>query len=751
MATRQTDPGQDLVSARNAPPGRSGPILQATRLLAPRLREGTIRRARLTGLLRAARPTLTLIVAPPGFGKTSLLADWSDVDARSFAWVMIEPQDNDQAVLWTYIGAAIGKAMGGPELVKRLVGCARDADPAATVAHLLEDEPGQVVVVLDDYYLLESDDCHDTVIRFAELAPENVRLVISTRSTPPLPIARLRATGDLLELRSSDLGFTPDETEQFLNASLALGLDPDAVAILHQRTEGWPAGLYLAYLSMRQAEDRRDFVETFGASNRHVIDYLTEQVLIALDPDTLHFMLTTSIVDTVCGSLADALTEGTGSSQRLAEMERANVFITPLDERREWYRYHHLLAELLRLELARRHHDRLALLHRRAAGWYALQHDPDQAIRHAIAAGDLDLAARLIGESYLQLLEFGRIATIAGWLDAVGPETVARDRRLGVVRAWTMHFLGRHDEGNAALAAAIQAPAAEPMPDGSSSIDATAALIGAAFPGNDVGRMLAAARRAFELESAPESPWRVTVHVQLGFALVRAGEYVEAMAPLQVGADLARSRQMWMDAVGADTLLARASLETGDPVRAERLGRQAVALADEHGLTQTPTHAYAMAVLGSILVRRGSPAEGGDLLVMATPGIRSLGEPLSTAEVLLGLAQSRRMLGRNDEAAGLLREADAIIDAARDPGFLVSLRRQMTPIRVAAPAEALSRREVEVLRVLASGASKRRAADELFVSYNTVHSHVRSIYRKLDVHTLSDAVSEARRRGVLEG
>ncbi len=730
--------------------GRAGPILQATKLLPPRLRDGTIRRGRLTGLLRAARPTLTLLVAPPGFGKTSLLADWSDVDPRSFAWVTIEPQDNDQAVLWTYLGAAIGMAAGGPDLVERLVGCARDADPAATVAHGLEDQTKEVVVVLDDYYLLESDDCHDTVIRFAELAPPTIQLVISTRSTPPLPIARLRATGDLLELRSSDLGFTPEETDQFLTDSLGLTLEPDAVAILHQRTEGWPAGLYLAYLSLRQAADQRDFVETFGASNRHVIDYLTEQVLIALDPDTLHFMLTTSIVDTVCGSLADALTGAPGSGERLAEMERANVFITPLDERREWYRYHHLLAELLRLELARRQPDRLPILHRRAAGWYALHRDPDQAVRHAITAGDLDLAARLIGESYLGLLELGRIATLVGWLDAVGPETVATDRRLGVVRAWTMHFLGRHEEGNKALAAALRAPAAEPMPDGSSSIDATAALIGAAFPGDDVGRMLGSARRAFELESGRDSPWRVTVHVQLGFALVRAGEYVEAAAPLLVGADLARANGMWMDAVGAGSLLARVSLETGDPARAEHLAREAVTLADEHGLAQTATHAYAIAILGAVLVRRGAAAEGGDLLAQAIPAIRALGEPLSSAEVLLGLAQSRRMLGRNDEAAGLLREADAIIDAAHDPGFLVTLRRQMTPIRVTVPTEELSRRELEVLRVLATGASKRQAADRLFVSFNTIHSHVRSIYRKLDVHTLPAAVGRARERGMLD-
>jgi LuxR family maltose regulon positive regulatory protein len=178
-------------------------------------------------------------------------------------------------------------------------------------------------------------------MRFCRLAPPVVQVAIASRSDPPFPVARLRAIGDLVELRATDLQFAPDESEELLNDILALHLDPAAVETLHERTEGWPAGLYLAYLSMQVTPDRQAFVDTFGASNRHVVDYLTEQVLIALDPDLLRFMLATSIVDAVCGGLADAITGDSGSALRLAELERANVFITPLDERREWYRYHH--------------------------------------------------------------------------------------------------------------------------------------------------------------------------------------------------------------------------------------------------------------------------------------------------------------------------------------------------------------------------------------------------------------------------
>ena len=329
------------------------------------------------------------------------------------------------------------------------------------------------------------------------------------------------------------------------------------------------------------------------------------------------------------------------------------MFITPLDERREWYRYHGLLAELLRIELRQSRPGAGAGLHRRAAQWFAERRDMDRAVRHAIAAGDSEQAARWIAESYLQLLEEGRIVTVDGWLDAMGPEVVAADQRLAVVRAWTSHFLGRHADGDAALAAALRAPAVQPMPDGTGSIEASAALIGAAFPGNDAGRMLACAERAFELEAARDSPWRVTVHVLLGFGLVRKGSFDEARGPLSIGVDLALANEMWMDAVGASALLARISLETGEPGRAEQLGRAAVALAEDHDLGPTATGAYARATLGTILVRRGHATEAGELLAGALPSARALGEPLFVAEALIALAQARRMLGRPRRGGGL--------------------------------------------------------------------------------------------------
>ena len=610
-----------------------------------------------------------------------------------------------------------------------------------------------MVLVLDDYHVIDADECHETIMRLIELCPPAVQLAISSRTDPPLPIARLRATEQLMELRARDLQFTPDETATLVNTSLGLGLAADSVTTLHERTDGWPAGLYLAYLSMRAAEDREQFVATFGGSNRHVFDYLTEQVLTALEPDTLSFMLTTSIVDTISGSLADALTEQSGSAQRLTALERANVFIAPLDDRREVYRYHPLLSDLLQMELARRQPRRLPVLHRRAANWYDRAGDADRAVRHAIKAGDLDLAADIVGRNYLQAIQWGRMATLTGWLDALGPAATSADRRLGVVKAWTMHFLGRHAEGDAALAAARRAPGRGPMPDGASSIEATAALIGAAFPGGDVGRMLACAQRAFALEGSRDSPWRVTVHGLLGFALVRAGRYSEAMAPLRTATQIAVASESWMDAVGSRSLLARAEVEVGDAARAEHIGREAIVLGELHGLRQTPTDAYARAMLGTVLVRRGKVEAGERWLAQAVPGIRALDQPLSVAEVLLAMAQARLIRGRPREAAVLLREVDEIIERSADPGALRETRAALATTRPAFTTgahEDLSVRELEVLAMLAEGLSKREAADRLFLSFNTVHSHVRAIYRKLDVNTRSDALIRAREAGLIE-
>jgi LuxR family maltose regulon positive regulatory protein len=703
-------------------------------------------------MLVKARPALVLIVAPPGFGKTSLLSDWADRDRRRFAWVTIAAQDNDPAVLWAYIGAAIAGKDPARMPKDELLALTREQDPVDAALRAVGEMDAELVLVLDDYHLLQNTDCHASVFRFLESAPANLQIVMASRADPPLRLARDRATRRLIEIGAADLRFTPDECDALLNRTMRLGLERPDVEALHERTEGWPAGIYLAFLSLRRASDRKAFVATFGASNRHVEDYLTEQVLPALEPRDLDFMLSTCVVDELCGSLADALTGARGSAQRLIELERANVFLTPLDDTREWYRWHHLLGDALRRELRRDDPEAEAAQHLRASIWYEDVGDADRAIRHAIDGGYTERAARLIGGSYLQALELGRLATISSWLDMMGQERVIADPRLGIVQAWILHFQGLHADADAAMAAVQGSAFDGVLPDGASSIDASAALMGAAFPGGDVGRMEANARRAFELESHIGSPWRTTVHVLLGFALVRCGHFDEADRYLELGAELANRSAMWMDAVGAASLRALVASERGDRGAAERHARESVALSDAHGVTPTASGAFARAVLGAVLARHGHAEEGDAWLDEAIPALRALREPLPIAEALLARAQSRGALGDRPEAVAALDEADRLIAEMADPGHLVTTRRIVArelhghpPM----PGEPLSTRELDVLRLLAEGLSKREVAATLFVSYNTVHSHVRAIYRKLGVASRGAAIDRARDEGLL--
>jgi LuxR family maltose regulon positive regulatory protein len=745
-----SEPGTTLRTARTRAPRPPAP--SPTKLHPPRFRPEAVRRSRLTDVLRDGRPRLGVIVAPPGYGKTLLLADWAEVDDRTFAWVSIDPQDNDPTVLWSCIGAAIGRAIGGSAAGERFPALALAPDPGAALLAAMDADHRQVVLVLDDFHLIENDVCHESLLRFANAADGQVQLVLSSRTEPPVPIARLRASGDLLELRAADMRFTFDESVAFLNDSLGLGLDASAVGVLHERTEGWPAGLYLAYLSLRSASDPLAFVAAFGASNRHVMDYLTEQVLVSQEPEVLHFMLATSIVDQISGPLADALTGETDSQDRLTALERANVFLAPLDDRREWYRYHNLLSELLRLELVRRNAALVPLLHSRASAWFEEAGDDDRAIRHAAAARDLPRAAKLISEHYLAMLEWGRISTVASWLDALGPRGIGTDPRLGIVKAWTMHLLGRHEEARTALAVAVRSDIDGPLPDGTSSIAASAAIIEATFPGGDIGQMLASARRAYELEVNRDSPWRISAHTLLGFALLRSGRYEEARGHLEVGAGLAAQSSMWVEATSARMLLARTWLGLGDLAQADANAHEANALSETHQLAHTPTGANALAILGTVLVAQGEVARGEALLEAALPAIRILGEPITLAETLLDRAVALQGLGRHREAVAHLEEAGLLVDMARDPGVLRIRRRivdrEITGAHLTGGAT-LSAREIEVLRLLAQGVSKREAAERLFVSYNTVHSHARTIYRKLNVGSRAAAIERATELGIL--
>ena len=713
---------------------------------APSLRSESIRRPRLTTRLSDPSVDLAVVIAPAGYGKTTLLAEWADTDPRGFGWLHLDERDDDLRTLVHDLVAVIRQSTDGAlgaDAVDPALAEADLVDGLLAAADVVTDD---IVLVLDGYEHIRDPEAHDAVLALAERSPANVTVAIASRSDPPLPIARLRANGALVELRTTDLRFTIDETQEFLDGVLGADQDLSDVATLHDRTDGWPAGLYLAYLSYRESSDRHAFVEAFGAANRHIADYLAEQVIATVDSETIHFMLATSVVDQMNGSLADALAKAVGGDARLVALERANLFVVPLDDRREWYRYHPLLAGLLASELRRTAPETVPEFHRRASHWFESAGDMDRAIRHALAADDRERAATLISTAYLSRLEAGRTTTIADWLEQLGEEAVRSDGRLAMAKAWTMQFLGRRAEAQQALDAARSAADQGQPPEGTASFESSAELLSAAFPGGDVGRMMRSALRAFELESERDTPWRATVHVLLGFALVRAGRFAEARPYLETGDRLAGDNSAWMDVVGARCLRARIARQEGQLVIAERLARSAVETSQLHGLASSATGAFATLELGATLVRVGRHLEGHALLVESLGPLRWIGEPLAVVEGLLPIAEASRQLGRRREARQALQEADGLIDSMADPGYLRIAREAIVPhvgLPKAVEDRELSRREMEVLRLMATGRSKREVANELVVSYNTIHSHYRSIYRKLEVGSKADAIDRA--------
>src|SRR5215468_7825044 len=416
--------------------------LVATKFHVPRA--GWVPRPRLLArLAEGIGRGLTVVCTPAGFGKTTLLGDWARRSRRTVAWLSLDSADNDPARFWRYVAAAL------------------EAVATAVINQLaVVPDAGAVVLVLDDYHLIEAPTVHDSVVFLVERLPPGLRLVLAARTDPPLPLARLRARGQLAELRATDLRFTLEETAAFLREATGLDLPTASVAALQERTEGWAAGVQLAALSVQGHPDPAGFVATFAGSNRYVLDYLTEEVLARQPEEAVRFMLETSVLDRLCGPLCDAVTGRGGSQARLEALERANLFVVPLDEVRRWWRYHHLFASLLRNRLADEQPARVPELHRAAATWHEEHGFADEAVRHALAAGEADWAARLVERNVEGLLRRSEGATLRRWLSALPAASVRARPRLCLAQTITAVVGGRLDGVEPLLADAERAFAA---------------------------------------------------------------------------------------------------------------------------------------------------------------------------------------------------------------------------------------------------------------------------------------------------
>ena len=413
------------------------PLLE-TKLYVPRPRRGLVPRPRLSQRLdRGTTSKLMLISAPAGFGKTTLLTEWlaagpaAPADERLAAWLSLDRADNDPASFWTYVIAALQTvAPGIGESALTLLQAPQPPPIETVLTALLNDLgaiTGDIVLVLDDYHVIDARDVQDAMAFLLDHLPPQLHVVIASRTDPALPLARLRARGELVETRAAELRFTPDEAAAYLNEMMGLQLTARDVAALEGRTEGWIAALQLAALSMQGRDDVAGFIAGFTGDDRYVVDYLAEEVLQRQSDRVQTFLLQTSILGRLSGPLCDAVTGQGGGKAMLEALDRGNLFLVPLDDRRRWYRYHHLFADVLQARLLDEQPDQVPDLHQRASAWYQQNGEPAVAIGHALAAGDFERAADLAELEIPAMSRTRQEAMVRGWLEVI-PDEVVRVR-----------------------------------------------------------------------------------------------------------------------------------------------------------------------------------------------------------------------------------------------------------------------------------------------------------------------------------
>jgi LuxR family maltose regulon positive regulatory protein len=578
------------------------PLIE-TKFHIPSPRRSVVARPRLqTRLERAVDARLILVSAPAGFGKTTLIAEWIDTATErgaAVAWLSLDERDDDPARFWSYVLASLHTAVPGLGAgALALLDSANAPDEAvlATLVNELHATPGDLVLVLDDFHVIGHHDIHDALTYVLDHQPERTHLVIASRADPPLPLARLRARGELLELRAGDLRFTAAEAADYLNGAMGLDLTPADVATLDARTEGWIAALQLAALSMQGRDDNAHFIAGFAGDDRFIVDYLAGEVLHRQPESVRRFLLQTSVLDRLQGSLCDAVTGVNGGKAALESLERQNLFVVPLDDRREWYRYHHLFADVLRTRLLDDDPDAPVELHRRASAWYGERGEVPDAISHAAAAGDLDRAAELAELALPEMRRRRQDETIRAWVQLV-PEDVVRMRPVlavgfaGVLMASNeldrVHRHLRDAEQWLALDAAARDAAGVVVIDDAQlralpgAIEMYRAAL--ALMRGDITGTVDHAHRVLALAPADDEMGRASAHALLGLAAWSEGDldrafaaYTDAIAGMRRAGHIA-------DILGCSIAMADIRVAQGRLEDARRLYEQGLQLVADHG------------------------------------------------------------------------------------------------------------------------------------------------------------------------
>lgn len=747
------------VKARpSAKDGAAFEILES-KLAIPFLRSGLVPRSALVNRLRNASEARVISIAtPPGYGKTTLLAQWATRDKRPFAWISLDDRDNDPVALLTYIAAALDCIHPVEPAVFRGA-ASHDSIYARGLPRLgafLASMPKPIVLVLDDVHELRDRECVDALEPLAKSLSCGSQLVLSGRDESLLPLARLRAAGKLLEVGPPELALSDSEAWTLLSAAGAKVSAAEA-GELNSRAEGWAAGLYLAALFLRESGDP-DAIASFHGNDRFVADYLRAEHLSRLKRADLQFLTRISVLDRMCGSLCDELLERTDSARRLQSLAGANFFVVGLDHHREWYRFHHLFRDMLRAELERLEPDLVATLNRRAAGWCERNGLPEAAIEHANAAGDVDGVARLVSTFALGFYGSGRVVTVERWLRWFDEPGLLEDHpAIAAFGAWVHALRGRPDDAERFTYALEHSRYDGPMLDGSGSSRTWVAVVRAMLCRRGVAAMRSDAERALD-QLSQSSFWRPIARLLQGLGVLLEGDVEQAEEILGKTTEEALGAGAIYAGVVAHAELALIALARGDVAAADTQ----LAHADEF-LQNQPVEDYVLAALSlaaraRLALETRQTATARRLLVRAMRMRPQLSDaiPWLAVQTRVELARVHLALDDVEGARTLLREAEDVFQHRPDLG---TLRQQTQELRGALAnatslndgwASTLTAAELRLLPLLTTHLSFREIAERLYVSRNTVKSQAISVYRKLDASSRSEAIERAVELGLVD-
>ena len=742
--------------------GGSAFDLVASKLRGPLIRPGTVRRSSLIErLVRGDRGPIVSVVAPAGYGKTTLLSQWAERSGHSFAWVSVDEADNDPKVLLSYVAKALDAVEPIDGRVFDALASPVSSVPGSVVPRLgaaFSSMTSPVVLVLDDVHVLHNSECRAALSVLADHVPDGSQLVLAGRAEPPLRIARLRAEGKILEIGPGDLSLTCEEASSLLrNAGVVLG--EDEVAELHRRTEGWPAGLYLAALYLREGGSFASAAFSFSGDDRLVSEYMESEFLARISRQQRAFLTRTAVLERMCGPLCEAVLEQSGSAETLADLAGSNLLLVPLDRRGEWYRYHHLFRDMLLAELERLEPGLIPVLRRRTAGWYVRNGSPEEALEYFMAAGDVDEAARLVGQLVVPAYRQGRVTTIQRWFRWLEDRGGIEGHPMVAVLASLFSALtGRPVDAERWADAVDRWQYGDPARPDDPSVEAWAALLRAILCRRGTEQMRADADEAVRRFAAESFVTPAPALLQ-GIARILCGDLDGGDLSLEDAVSVGEQADAPDDLAIALCERSLVAMARSQWDRAEVLAGQARAVLRRAGMEESYTTPFICALRARAAMHRADvPAARRELV--SAQHLRPLltyALPHLAVQARIELARVHLALADQAGARTLMREVDDLLRRRPGLGTLAgeaqALRAQLSKERGSSVpgVSALTAAELRLLPLLSTHLSFPEIGEELFLSRHTIKSEANSIYRKLGVSSRTQAVSRSLELGLLAG